>query len=256
TPDSFYAASRAEEETAITNRVIQVMEEGADIIDIGACSTRPGASIATPQEEMERLRKGLKIIRELYPEAIVSVDTFRADAARMSVEEYGVQIINDVSGNFLQEGSCTTVAALNAPYILTHNEGIPQTTKNVVHDVNVVREMLLFFAEKIQLLRDKGVKDIIIDPGFGFAKTLEQNYAIMQHLEEFRLLELPILIGVSRKSMIHELLRTTPEQALNGTTVLNTIALMKGANILRIHDVKACVETVKIIQTLQDQQLC
>lgn len=252
TPDSFYAGSRVEDEAEITRRVIQIITDGASMIDVGAYSSRPGADDVTPEEEMKRLRKGLGIVRKLYPEAVVSVDTFRADVAKMCVEEFGVQIINDISGGMLDANMFATVAQLGVPYILMHMKGTPQTMQDQPHYDNVVREVMLYFAEKVQQLRDLGVKDIILDPGFGFAKTLDHNYQLMEHLEDFRLLELPILVGISRKSMIYRLLESTPQEALNGTTVLNTLALMKGANILRVHDVKECVEAVRITETMRN----
>lgn len=252
TPDSFYAGSRVEDEAEITRRVTQIFSEGADMIDVGAYSSRSGADDVTPEEEMKRLRKGLGIVRKLYPEAVVSVDTFRADVAQMCVEEFDVQIINDISGGMLDANMFATVARLGVPYILMHMKGTPQTMQNQPHYDNVVREVMLYFAEKVQQLRDLGAKDIILDPGFGFAKTLDHNYQLMEHLEDFRLLELPILVGVSRKSMIYRLLDSTPQEALNGTTVLNTVALMKGANILRVHDVKECVEAVRITETMRN----
>lgn len=252
TPDSFYAGSRVEDEAEITRRVTQIISEGADMIDVGAYSSRSGADDVTPEEEMKRLRKGLGIVRKLYPEAVVSVDTFRADVAQMCVEEFDVQIINDISGGMLDANMFATVARLGVPYILMHMKGTPQTMQNQPHYDNVVREVMLYFAEKVQQLRDLGAKDIILDPGFGFAKTLDHNYQLMEHLEDFRLLELPILVGVSRKSMIYRLLDSTPQEALNGTTVLNTVALMKGANILRVHDVKECVEAVRITETMRN----
>lgn len=252
TPDSFYAGSRVEDEAEITRRVTQIISEGADMIDVGAYSSRPGADDITPEEEMKRLRKGLGIVRKLYPEAVVSVDTFRADVAQMCVEEFDVQIINDISGGMLDANMFATVARLGVPYILMHMKGTPQTMQNQPHYDNVVREVMLYFAEKVQQLRDLGAKDIILDPGFGFAKTLEHNYQLMEHLEDLQLLELPVLVGVSRKSMIYRLLDSTPQEALNGTTVLNTVALMKGANILRVHDVKECVEAVRITETMRN----
>lgn len=252
TPDSFYAGSRVEDEAEITRRVTQIISEGADMIDVGAYSSRPGADDVPPEEEMKRLRKGLGIVRKLYPEAVVSVDTFRADVAQMCVEEFDVQIINDISGGMLDANMFATVARLGVPYILMHMKGTPQTMQDQPHYDNVVREVMLYFAEKVQQLRDLGAKDIILDPGFGFAKTLDHNYQLMEHLEDFRLLELPILVGVSRKSMIYRLLDSTPQEALNGTTVLNTVALMKGANILRVHDVKECVEAVRITETMRN----
>lgn len=247
TPDSFYAGSRAETEQDIILRLHQIVNEGASIIDIGAYSTRPNAEDVCMEEEMNRLRTGLKLIRRHYPDAVVSVDTFRADVAKMCVEEYGAAIINDISGGQMDEQMFPTIARLGTPYIIMHLKGTPQDMQKNPHYDNLLKEVFYYFSEKVQKLRDLGAKDIILDPGFGFAKTLEHNYELMNHLEEFRLFELPILVGISRKSMIYKLLGTSPEEAMNGTTVLNTIALQKGANILRVHDVKAAIETVRIV---------
>ena len=251
TPDSFYSGSRKQTETEIAERVEQILAEGGQMIDIGAYSSRPNADDVSTKEEMERLRRGLRILREKAPDAIVSVDTFRADVAKMCVEEYGVQIVNDISGGELDKEMFPTVAHLGVPYVLMHMKGTPQTMQEAPHYDDLMKEVLLYFAEKIQQLRDLGQKDIILDPGFGFAKTLEHNYELLSHLEALQIFELPILIGVSRKSMIYKLLGTTAQEALNGTTVLNTICLMKGcANILRVHDVKECVEAVEIYKEL------
>lgn len=251
TPDSFYAGSRMQTEMEIAQRVEQIVEEGGEIIDIGAYSSRPNAEDVSPCEEMERLRKGLEILHRVAPDAIVSVDTFRADVARMCVEEYGVAIINDIAAGQMDEAMFSTVAQLNVPYIMMHMQGTPQSMqKNPRYD-NLLKEIFQYFADKVQQLRDLGVKDIILDPGFGFGKTLEHNYELLAHLEEFRLFELPLLAGVSRKSMIYKLLGTTPQEALNGTTVLDTICLLKGADILRVHDVRQAVETVKIVETMK-----
>ena len=251
TPDSFYSGSRKQTETEIAERVEQILAEGGQMIDIGAYSSRPNADDVSTKEEMERLRRGLRILREKAPDAIVSVDTFRADVAKMCVEEYGVQIVNDISGGELDKEMFPTVARLGVPYVLMHMKGTPQTMQEAPHYDDLMKEVLLYFAEKIQQLRDLGQKDIILDPGFGFAKTLEHNYELLSHLEALQIFELPILVGVSRKSMIYKLLCTTAQDALNGTTVLNTICLMKGcANILRVHDVKECVEAVNIYQQL------
>ena len=251
TPDSFYSGSRKQTETEIAERVEQILAEGGQMIDIGAYSSRPNADDVSTKEEMERLRRGLRILREKAPDAIVSVDTFRADVAKMCVEEYGVQIVNDISGGELDKEMFPTVARLGVPYVLMHMKGTPQTMQEAPHYDDLMKEILLYFAEKIQQLRDLGQKDIILDPGFGFAKTLEHNYELLSHLEALQIFELPILVGVSRKSMIYKLLGTTAQEALNGTTVLNTICLMKGcANILRVHDVKECVEAVEIYKEL------
>ena len=251
TPDSFYAGSRAETERDITQRIHQIVNEGASIIDIGAYSSRPNAQHISAEEEMSRLRTGLELIRKHYPKAIVSVDTFRADIARMCVEEYGVAIINDISAGNMDEQMFSTIARLGVPYIIMHMKGTPQNMQENPHYDHFLKEIFYYFSEKVQKLRDLGAKDIIIDPGFGFGKTIEHNYELMNHLEEFHLFELPILVGISRKSMIYKLLGITPEEALNGTTALNTIALTKGAHILRVHDVKEAVETIRIVEKMK-----
>ena len=252
TPDSFYAGSRTQTEAEIVRRVRQIVSEGAAIIDIGAYSARPNADNVSSREEMERLRMGLKILFEIQPDAVVSVDTFRADVARMCVEEYGVAIINDIAAGEMDTDMFHTVAALNVPYIMMHMQGTPQSMQQHPHYDNLLKEVFLYFARKVQQLRDLGVKDIILDPGFGFGKTMEHNYELLSHLEEFRIFELPLLVGVSRKSMIYRLLDITPQEALNGTTVLDTICLLKGADILRVHDVKEAVETVRIVQAMRN----
>ena len=235
TPDSFYAASRKQTEQEIAECASRIVAEGGTIIDVGACSTRPGFQEISEAEEMERLRFGLGIVRRELPDGVISVDTFRPDVARMAVEEFGVGIINDVS-----EGNSRMfrmISRLRVPYILMSQQP-------------TIREMLLSFAEKVQQLRDLGAKDIILDPGFGFGKTLEQNYQIMGELDKLQVMGLPLLVGVSRKSMIYKLLGFTPDESLNGTTALNTIALMKGASILRVHDVKEAVECCKIVEQI------
>ena len=251
TPDSFYAGSHGVTEGYIIDRIHQIMNEGASIIDIGACSTRPGADEVSIEEEMSRLRMGLELIRKHRPDAIVSVDTYRADVAKMCVEEYGAAIINDISAGQMDEQMFPTIARLGIPYIIMHMKGTPKDMQvNPQYD-HFLKEVFYYFSEKVQRLRDLGVKDIIIDPGFGFGKTLEHNYELMNHLEEFALFELPLLVGISRKSMIYKHLSITPEEALNGTTTLNTIALLKGASILRVHDVREAMESIKIIQKMR-----
>lgn len=251
TPDSFYAGSRKQTEDEIRNRVQQITEEGGSIIDVGAYSSRPNAQHISIEEEMSRLRNGLQIIRNEYPDAIVSVDTFRADVARMCVEEYGVSIINDIAAGEMDEHMFQTIADLKVPYIMMHMQGTPQNMQQNPHYENVVREVMIYFAQKVQLLRDLGAKDLIIDPGFGFGKTLEHNYELLDKLESLNLFNLPILVGVSRKSMIYKLLGGSSEDALNGTSIINTIALMKGADILRVHDVKAASEAVQIVTAMK-----
>lgn len=251
TPDSFFSGSRMQTQEEITNRARQILEEGATIIDLGAYSSRPNAEHISAAEEMNRLRTALEILNKNHPEAIVSVDTFRADVAEMCVKEYGVDIINDISGGDMDPAMFDTVARLNVPYILMHIQGTPQDMQQAPHYEHIVKDVFLYLARKIEQLRDKGVKDIILDPGFGFGKTVEHNYELLAALEEFSIFELPLLVGVSRKSMITRLLDITPVEALNGTTVLNTISLMKGADILRVHDVKQAVEAVRIVEALR-----
>ncbi|WP_308763246.1 dihydropteroate synthase [uncultured Bacteroides sp.] len=253
TPDSFYADSRKQTEKDIICRVHQILEEGGTFIDMGAYSSRPDAEDVSPEEEMRRLRQGLEIVQRECPEALVSVDTFRADVAKMCVEEYGVALVNDISAGDLDAHMFPTIAQLKVPYILMHMQGNPQTMQLNPHYDNPVKEVIRYFAEKIEKLRTLGVKDLILDPGFGFGKTLKHNYEILDKLEEFQLFQLPVLVGVSRKSMIYKLLNETPEEALNGTTAVHAIALMKGAKILRVHDVKAAVETVHIFNALKDR---
>lgn len=238
TPDSFFAGSRMQTEQEIAVRANQIMAEGATMIDVGGCSTRPGSEPVSEAEEMQRLRMALGAVRREQPHAVISVDTFRPDVARMAVEEFGADIINDVS-----EGSVEMyrmIARLRVPYILMSVQP-------------TLRDMLLAFAREVQQLRDLGVKDIILDPGFGFGKSVAQNYQVMNHLERLLVMELPLLVGISRKSMIYKLLGLTPDESLNGTSVLNTIALMKGASILRVHDVKEAVECVRIVESLNSQ---
>jgi dihydropteroate synthase len=247
TPDSFYVGSRMQTDVEISNRVEQILKEGASIIDIGAYSSRPNAEHITAEEEIRRLRRGLEMVNRNHPEAIVSVDTFRAEVAEICVQEYGVAIINDVSGGEMDKRMFETVARLNIPYVITHIQGTPQNMQQKPHYDNLIKEVFMFFAKKVQQLRDLGVKDIILDPGFGFGKTVEHNYELLFHLEDFKIFELPILVGFSRKSMITKLLNINPQEALNGTVVLNTVSLLKGAHIIRVHDVKEAVEAVKII---------
>lgn len=253
TPDSFYADSRKQTEKDIIARIHQILDEGGDFIDIGAYSSRPDASDVSPKEEMERLKYGLEILRNECPEAVVSVDTFRADVAKMCVEEYGVALINDIAAGQMDPEMFSTIAQLKVPYIMMHMQGTPQNMQKNPHYDNPVKEIILYFAEKIEKLRASGVKDLIIDPGFGFGKTLAHNYEILDKLEELQMFQLPILIGVSRKSMVYKLLGGGPEDALNGTTALHAIALMKGARILRVHDVKVATETVRIFQALKER---
>lgn len=252
TPDSFFSGSRKQTEQEIADRCNQIIAEGGDIIDVGAFSTRPGAPEVSETEEMERLRYGLNILRREQPDAVVSVDTFRPDVARMAVEEYGAAIVNDVS-----EGGITGV--VNKPLGWTQGDypeiftmvarlGVPYILMSVKPNI---KEMLLGFAHEVQQLRDLGVKDIILDPGFCFGKTLDDNYRLMEEMDKLKVLGLPLLVGVSRKSMIFKLIGGDPTTSLNGTTVLHTISLMRGANILRVHDVKEAAECVAIFERLK-----
>lgn len=250
TPDSFYADSRKQTEKEIAGRVEQLLEEGADIIDIGAYSSRPNAADVSPEEEMERLKKGLELIRHIAPDAVVSVDTFRASVARRCVEDFGVAMINDISAGELDDRMFETVAGLGVPYIMMHMQGTPQNMQVAPHYENLMQEQISYFARKIEQLREMGQKDILIDPGFGFGKTLEHNYELMRHLDRLKIFDLPILVGISRKSMVYKFLDITPDESLNGTSVLHTVALLKGAALLRVHDVRACREVIRLVEKL------
>ena len=253
TPDSFFAASRtsATDAEQLRLRVRNMLDEGADIIDIGAYSTRPGADEVSADEEMRRLATALDIVRQEAPDAWLSVDTFRAEIAQNCVRDYGVNLINDISGGTLDRAMFHTVARLGVPYVLMHLQGTPRTMQFNPHYDDPVAEVIEWLARRAQRLRELGAHDIILDPGFGFGKTLEHNYALLDKLDYFHELEMPLLVGVSRKSMIYRLLETDPDQALNGTTVVNTIALLKGAHTLRVHDVRAAVEAVRIVETMR-----
>lgn len=252
TPDSFFGGSRMQTAEQVVGRIEQMRNEGADMVDVGACSTRPGAQQPSLQEEMERLHKGLSWVREVWPEAVLSVDTYRSQVARMCVEEFGVAIVNDISAGQMDGEMFPTVAQLGVPYVMTHMQGTPETMQQQPHYQHILKEVCLFFAKQIDALRKLGAKDIILDPGFGFGKTLEHNYQLLANLHELNLFDLPLLVGVSRKSMVYKLLETTPDEALNGTTSLHTIALLKGANILRVHDVKEARQAVTIVGKLEE----
>jgi dihydropteroate synthase len=245
TPDSFFATSRCRSEGEIRQRVCQIRQEGATMVDIGAYSSRPGAEDVSKDEELRRLLPAIDIVREEWPEAVVSVDTFRAEVARKAVEA-GADIVNDISGGEMDREMFSAVSELHVPYILMHMQGTPKDMQVEPKYDNLMCEVFRSLGERVEALHEMGVADIILDPGFGFGKTMTQNYEMMARLEEFRLLGCPLLVGVSRKSMIYRLLNTMPEESLNGTTALNMIALMKGADILRVHDVKEAVEAIKI----------
>ena len=252
TPDSFFAGSRKRTEAEIAARIEEILAQGGDWIDIGGYSSRPDATPVTADEEMRRLELGLEILSRDYPSVPVSVDTFRAGVARCCVEKYGVAMINDISAGELDPEMFRTVADLKVPYIMMHMRGTPQTMASLTDYTNLMDEIMLYFAEKVRQLRLMGVSDLILDPGFGFSKTLEQNYELMAHLREFGIFDLPILVGISRKRMIYQLLGGSPEESLNGTTALHAYALLNGADILRVHDVKEAVEAVRIVQKIKE----
>lgn len=249
TPDSFFDGGKYEQETQWLARVETMVGQGADIIDIGAYSTRPGAKDVSEQEETERLVKAVASVRKTFSDVLLSADTFRAEVARKAVEA-GADIVNDISGGTMDESMFSTVAQLNVSYILTHIKGTPKTMQQEPYYTDVVKEVYAFFDEAVSTLKSAGFSKIILDPGFGFGKTVEQNYQLLQHLQEFSDLGLPVLAAVSRKSMINKVLNIQPDKALNGTTVLNTIALMKGAKILRVHDVREATEAVALVGRL------
>lgn len=251
TPDSFYASGRSEGHRETEARILQLREEGADIVDIGGCSTRPGAEPVSPDEEYSRLAFALDAVKRLWPEVPVSIDTFRASVARRCVEEWGVDIINDIGGGTLDADMWTTVAQLRVAYVLMHMRGTPATMQTLTDYEDVTAEVITDLSKKIYELRGLGVCDIIVDPGFGFAKTIEQNFKLLDELGEFCKMGLPVLAGLSRKSMIWKSLGTTPEESLEGTVALNAIALREGASLLRVHDVKAAREVVMLNEALK-----
>lgn len=255
TPDSFYDRSRLLDPEAIANRVREMVKQGADIIDIGACSTRPGAEVATAEQEIERLNIAVTAARKAAGDnMIISIDTYRANVSRHCIEELGADIINDISGGDLDPDMHNTIAQLQVPYIVMHMRGTPATMQQLTnYNGDVLSAVLEDLAQKIDALHQMGVNDVIADPGFGFAKTLEQNYRMLSSLEVFHALEVPLLVGVSRKSMIQKVLDCSASEALNGTTVVNTIAMIKGAHLLRVHDIKAAVEARTIVSLLRNQ---
>lgn len=255
TPDSFFAESRKQGEQEIVARVAEILTQGGKIVDIGAQSTRPSSTLLSSKEEIERLRPALNIINKEFPDAILSVDTFYSDVARFCVEEHGVDIINDISGGEMDKNMFDTVASLNVPYILMHMRGTPQTMSQLTDYDNLIQDIFYYFSKKIAELHLKGVNDIILDPGFGFSKTIDQNYELMASLKGFSIFDLPLLVGISRKKMIYNLINSTAEESLNGTSILNTFALQNGADILRVHDVKEAVEAVKITEKLKGYSL-
>lgn len=246
TPDSFYSGSRKETLNDAIKQAEQILEDGGTIIDIGGQSTAPTSSMLDASEELKRISPIIREIRKTFPNAILSIDTFYSEVAKAAVEEFGVNIINDISGGQIDDMMFETVAKLNVPYILMHMRGTPQTMQQLTNYNNLLKDIFYYFSQKVSQLNQLGANDIIIDPGFGFSKTVEQNYKLMANLKYFDIFELPLMVGISRKTMIYKLLDTTPSESLNGTTALNTFALNSGANILRVHDVKQAVECIKI----------
>ncbi len=250
TPDSFYTESRKSTSSSILETASQMLQDGADILDIGGYSSRPGATAISEEEEINRVIHPIKMIKTTFPDCLISIDTFRSEVARQTVDA-GAAIINDISGGELDPNMFQTVASLQVPYILMHMRGNPETMASQNQYEDLTRDVLKELALKVEKLEAMGVHDIIVDPGFGFAKNVEQNFQLLNELEFFNWLEKPLLVGLSRKSMIYKTLGTAPEEALNGTTVANTVALLKGANILRVHDVKEAKEAVGLISKLK-----
>ncbi|KGO81570.1 dihydropteroate synthase [Flavobacterium beibuense F44-8] len=250
TPDSFFDGGKYKAETEFTRQAERILNEGADFIDIGAYSTKPNADFVSEEEELARMVPAVELVLKHFPEAVISVDTFRAKVAKAAVEA-GAAIVNDIAAGTLDDKMIQTVGELKVPYIMMHMRGTPQDMVKLTDYDDIIKEMLLYFSQKVAEARSYGIDDIVIDPGFGFAKTLQQNYEVLNKMELFKMTELPILAGLSRKSMIYKLLGITPQEALNGTTALNMVALTKGANILRVHDVKEAVEVVKMYSQLQ-----
>ena len=249
TPNSFFDGGKYSNEDDIISRVDKMLAEGATFIDIGAYSSKPSAEFVSEKEEIERIVPAIELILKHFPETLLSIDTFRAEVAKASIES-GAAIINDIAAGELDDKMFDVIADYNVPYIMMHMRGNPQTMQSLTKYEDIVKEMLFYFSEKVHKARSLGINDLILDPGFGFAKTTDQNYEVLQKMELFNLLELPVLAGVSRKSMIYKTLNNTPQEALNGTTFLNTIALTKGAKILRVHDVKEAMECVTLFDKL------
>ena len=253
TPDSFFDGGKYKTDADFLKQTEKMLTEGAAIIDVGAYSSRPNAAFVSEAEEIERLTPIVALLTKEFPDIILSIDTFRAAVAKAALEN-GAAIINDIAAGLLDDNMLNVIAETKAPYIMMHMRGTPQTMTTLTNYDDIVKEMIFYFSERIAAARSLGISDIIIDPGFGFAKTLEQNYEVLQKLELFQMLEVPLLSAVSRKSMIYKLLETSPQEALNGTTFLNTVSLMKGAKILRVHDVKEAVECITLFETLQQSK--
>lgn len=254
TPDSFFDGGNYNNDSLFLNQAEKMLAEGADFIDVGAYSSKPNAEFVSEDEELARMVPAVELLLKHFPDTLISVDTFRAAVAKAAVES-GAAIVNDIAAGMLDDKMLETVGQLKVPYIMMHMRGTPQTMVKLTHYDDVVQEMLLYFSERIAQARKHGIDDIIIDPGFGFAKTLQQNYEVLNKMELFKMTDLTILAGMSRKSMLYKLLNITPQEALNGTTVLNTLALTKGANILRVHDVKEAVETIRIMSQFNNLKI-
>lgn len=250
TPDSFYDGGKYKNETSILKQVEHMLNEGATFIDVGAYSSRPNADHVSEEEELNRILPIVQLILNEFPETLISIDTFRSEVAKQCIET-GAALINDISAGNLDENMLKTIATLQVPYIMMHMRGTPQTMQSLTEYDDLVKDILFYFSERITAARDLGIVDVIIDPGFGFAKTLEQNFELLNKLELFKMIEKPLLVGVSRKSMIYKTLDTSAQDALNGTTVLNTIGLQKSASILRVHDVKEAMEAIKLVEALK-----
>ena len=251
TPNSFFDGGRYKNDSEMLLRVEKMLLNGATFIDIGAYSSKPSAEFVSEEEELQRIVPIVQLILEHFPETLISIDTFRSEVAKACIEN-GAAIINDISAGILDDKMLETIAKYNVPYIMMHMRGTPQTMQTMTNYDNIVKEILFYFSERIAQARSLGINDLIVDPGFGFAKTLEQNYEVLQKMELFQMLELPLLAGVSRKSMIYKTLHSSAEEALNGTTVLNTIALTKGAKILRVHDVREAIECVTLFNKINN----
>lgn len=247
TPDSFYDGGRTVTKEQILQQARIHIKDGVDILDIGGYSSRPGAKNISEKEERSRIIPAIEVIKKHFPDVIISLDTFRASIAKDMVKDYEIDIINDISAGNMDDNMFNTIARLNIPYIMMHMKGVPQNMHNMAHYDNLLKEVVYFFSEKIKILKLSGVKDIIIDPGFGFGKNIDQNYELLRNLDVFNFFELPVLVGLSRKSMIYKTLCSEPDNALNGTTVLHTLALLKNVNILRVHDVKQAKETIMLM---------
>lgn len=254
TPDSFFDGGKYKSETELLSQVETMLIDGATFVDVGAYSSKPNASFVSEEEEISRILPVIELILKNFPEALISIDTFRSKVAEKSIE-IGAAIINDISAGNLDDKMLETVAKLKVPYIMMHMKGTPQTMQSLANYDSIIKDMLFYFSEKTALARSLGINDLIVDPGFGFAKTTEQNFEVMQKLELFQMLDLPILVGISRKSMIYKTLETSAANSLNGTTFLNTVSLQKGAKILRVHDVKEAVECVKLFEALNKSNI-